>query len=143
MNKLSGYGKFQTSYGEIEMKFCNGAYEIFAGLMGFDTIEEVQAALTPKTKKVKVDGVEQEVPVNSFSQLRALRMFYLAAIKYVALVKGDDVSFNEYQISEIIQEIGEEKIAALMNQGVEDISEKAENSTEDKKKHSQRIRASQ
>lgn len=143
MNKLSGYNQFKLANGEtLEVKFSNGAYEIFGQLLGVETIEEIDAALKPKTKIEQQDGKDVEMPVMTLTYMRNFRLFFLAAAKYAALVQGkrdiagvalDEV--NEYMAAEWLEEIGYD---AVLN-----IVPKPEAEEPKKKPMAQRVKATQ
>ncbi|GAB4001510.1 hypothetical protein GCM10028807_57830 [Spirosoma daeguense] len=121
MNKLSGYKLFRLDDGtEVEMKFSNGTYALFAELIGVDEVEGLEKSIQVPTKEV--DGAI--VPNLTFAFLKNFRLFVLAAIRYAALAQGKSDNFNEWQVQEWIDEIGIEKIFAIIEKAPEDPKKK-------------------
>jgi hypothetical protein len=113
MNKFSGYREFTLANGrKLELKFSNGATEILAELLGLDSLEEIDSALTMDLVEGKdEDGKITLVPTVTARYLKNLRLYVYSAAKYAAMVQGKPIDFNEWDAAEWIEEIG---TAALM-----------------------------
>ena len=99
INRLSGYACFSLESGQtLEVKFCNGATELFAQLMGFTTINQINESLTCSI----VDGEVKLTP----AYLKALRVYVYAAASYVCRVEKKPITFNQWMPSEWFDELG-------------------------------------
>ena len=126
VNRLSGYGRFTLRSGEtLELKFCNGSTEIFARIMGFTHLSQINSAL--------VCPVENGVPKPTATYLKALRVYVYAAAKYVCLAESKPILFNEWSASEWLEELGVNALMEFIDlpePSVEEPGAKNQNSTD-------------
>lgn len=138
MNKLSGYRLFRLSDGaEVELKFSNGTFELFGEMMGFTTLEEIDAALRPPMKDATDgQGNPVKVPHMTLAYMKVFKIYVLAAARYAALAQNKPDTFNEWQAAEWIDEIGYDAILGAEEKGVPQ-------NADAKKKPKDRIKATQ
>lgn len=92
----------------VELKYAQGAIELFARKTGLNTIAEVNARLLPEAVQLLLaEGSVANVP---FSTLSDWRLFVLCAAQYVALVQNKPADFTEWQVQEWIDEVGLDKM---------------------------------
>ena len=109
MNKLSGYRQFTLASGEtLELKYSNGATEIYAELMGLNSLDEVDKSLALNLDtNPAADGTLTEATKKISPQyLKACRLWIYSAAKYACLVQNKPITFNEWSPSEWMEELG-------------------------------------
>ena len=92
----------------VELKYAQGAIELFARKTGLNTIAEVNARLLPEAvQTLLADGSVADVPLSTLSDWR---LFVLSAAEYVALVQNKPFAVTEWQVQEWIDEVGLDKM---------------------------------
>lgn len=112
MNKLTGYTEFTLASGRhIEFKICNATYELYGKARGFTTYKEISDSLTMPTRMEEdEDGNLKEVFYPDLAYTESCRVFMFCAAKYAALAQNKPVDFNEWEVGEWLEEVGQESI---------------------------------